>query len=87
MVVEIERPGDDEPNAIALWKHEDGSETTLTAFLGPDGRTGATCPTIVSWRTGPSAERTHGGVAVLAFPGAGRRFEEPAKPGRREDGD
>ena len=75
--VEIERPGDDEPNAIALWKHEDGSETTLTAFLAPDGRTGATWPTIVSWRTRPSAERTHGGVAVLAFP---MRVDDPKSP-------
>ena len=75
--VEIERPGDEEPNAVALWKDDDGTETTLTAFLDPHGQTGVTWPTIVSWRMAPNGERTHGGVAVLAFP---VRVDDPKSP-------
>ena len=37
-LVEIERPGNDERNAVALWNAAEGAEVTLAAFLDVDER-------------------------------------------------
>ena len=49
-LVEVEAPGDDEPNAIALWES--------------DG-TGAPFVTVVTWRTSTDGERSRSGLAAL----------------------
>ena len=66
-LVEIEHPGDEEPNAVALWE-EEGTEITLAAFNGVDDGHGGTCLTVVTWRTTPDGERTRAGLAALRCP-------------------
>ena len=66
-LVEIERPGDEEPNAVALWE-EDGSEVALAAFNGVDDGQGGTCLTVMTWRTAPVGHRTRAGLAALRCP-------------------
>ena len=63
-LVEVEHPGDEEPNAIALWE-EDGAEVALATFLCDDDGDGASYPTVVTWRTSSEGERSRAGVAVL----------------------
>ena len=66
-IVEIEAPGDDEPNAIALWE-ADGAEGALAGFLCPGERGGAPFVTVVTWRTSAEGERSGTGLAALRSP-------------------
>ena len=66
-IVEIEAPGDDEPNAIALWE-ADGAEVALAGFLCPGERGGAPFVTVVTWRTSAEGERSGTGLAALRSP-------------------
>ena len=66
-LVEIERPGDEEPNPVALWE-EKGSEVTLAAFNGVDDEQGGTCLTVMTWRIIPDGVRTRAGLAALRCP-------------------
>ena len=66
-LVEVEAPGDDEPNAIALWE-ADGAEVALAAFLGVDDGSGGSCLTVVTWRTTADGERSGAGLAALRCP-------------------
>ena len=75
-LVEIEHPGDDEPNAIALWE-EDGAEVALAAFLDVDEAGTTPFVTMVSWHTAPDGERSRPGVAVLRYP---VHVDDPARP-------
>ena len=66
-IVEIEAPGDDEPNAVALWE-ADGAEVALAGFLCPGERGGAPFVTVVTWRTSAEGERSSKGLAALRTP-------------------
>ena len=67
-LVEIERPGDDEPNAIALWE-ADGVERGLAVFLGVDDGYGGTCPAVLAWENrADTSERERAALAVLGQP-------------------
>ena len=66
-LVEVEGPGDEEPNAIALWE-EDGVEMALAAFLCADDGAGAPTLAVVTWGTTPDDERIRSGAAVLKSP-------------------
>ena len=66
-IVEIEAPGDDEPNAIALWE-ADGAEVALAGFLCPGERGGAPFVTVVTWRASAEGERSGAGLAALRTP-------------------
>ena len=66
-VVEVEAPGEDEPNAIALWE-ADGAEVALAGFLCPGERGGAPFVTVVPWRTSAEGERSSAGLAALRAP-------------------
>ena len=66
-IVEIEAPGDDEPNAIALWE-ADGAEVALAGFLCPGERGGPPFVTVVTWRTSAEGERSGAGLAALRAP-------------------
>ena len=66
-LVEVEAPGDDEPNAIALWE-ADGAEVALAAFLDVDDGHGGSCLTVVTWRTAADGERSRAGLAALRSP-------------------
>ena len=66
-IVEIEAPGDDEPNAIALWE-ADGAEVALAGFLCPGERGGPPFVTVVTWRTSADGERSSEGLAALRTP-------------------
>lgn len=75
-LVEIERPADDEPNAIALWE-ADGAEVVLAAFLGVEDGHNPPCLTVLTWHTGADGERSRAGVAVLGSP---VRVDDPDNP-------
>ena len=66
-LVEIEGPGDEEPNAIALWE-EDGAEVALAAFLCVDPGSGASFLSVATWRMTSEGERSRSGVAALKSP-------------------
>ena len=73
-LVEIERPGAEEPNAIAVWE-EAGCRRTLAAFLGTSGRNEAAL-SVLSWRTTPEGGHVDAGVAILDYP---IRVDDPHK--------
>ena len=65
-LVEIEKPGDDEPNAIALWE-EEGAEVALVAFLCPDDHKRSVL-SVGTWRTAGDGVRSRAGFATLKCP-------------------
>ena len=78
-IVEIEAPGDDEPNAIAVWE-ADGAEVALAGFLCPGERGGAPFVTVVTWRTSAEGERSGTGLAALRSPA---HADDPDNPESR----
>ena len=78
-LVEIEGPGEDEPNAIALWESE-GAEVVLAAFLCPGEQGQAPFVTVVTWRTGADGERSPAGLAALRAP---VHADDPDNPASR----
>ena len=66
-LVEVERPGDEEPNAVALWE-ADGAAVVLAAFLCADDGDGTPFLSVVTWRTGATGEPSHAGLAAFRCP-------------------
>lgn len=67
-LVEIEGPGETEPDAVAWWLQDDGSERTLAAFVATDPKTRDPYVSIATWATSPGGERTDSGIAILGYP-------------------
>ena len=78
-IVEIERPGAEDPNTIALWHDsESNEEIALAAFLCADG-TRRNALSIATWRTRADGTTAGAAVAMMRCP---PHIHDPADPER-----
>ena len=78
-LVEIERPGDEDPNAIALWE-DAGARVTLAVFMEGKGRIDKAGVSVLTWRTHADGTISDTGVGILTTP---IRVDDPNDHERR----